>query len=74
MVSHLKKKTQEAEDIPQKKLTDADYANDLLLLANTPAQAEFLLHSLQQASGNISFYMNAKQTEYTCFKQKGVIS
>ena len=39
MVFHQKR--QEAEP-----MTDADYANDLVLLANTPAQAETLLHSL----------------------------
>ena len=28
-------------------ITDVDYANDISLLANTPAQAETLLHSLE---------------------------
>ena len=31
-------------------ITDVDYANDLLLLANTPAQVKSLLHSLEQAA------------------------
>ena len=30
-------------------MTNADYVHDLLLLANTSAQAESLLHSLEQA-------------------------
>ena len=30
-------------------MTDVDYADDLVFLANTPAQAKFLLHSLKQA-------------------------
>ena len=28
-------------------ITDADYADDIAILANTPAQEETLLHSLQ---------------------------
>ena len=31
-------------------MTDADYADDLALLENTPAQAESLQHSLVQAA------------------------
>ena len=31
-------------------VTDADYADDIVFLANTPAQAETLLHSLEQAA------------------------
>ena len=34
-------------------MTDANYANDLALLTNTPTQAEFLQHSLEQAVGGI---------------------
>ena len=32
---------------PAQTITDADYANDIALLANTPVQAEILLHSLE---------------------------
>ena len=31
----------------KKKITDADYADDIAILANTPAQAETQLHSLE---------------------------
>ena len=31
---------------PAKTITDADYADDIAILANTPNQAEILLHSL----------------------------
>ena len=31
---------------PAKTITDADYADDIAILANTPDQAETLLHSL----------------------------
>ena len=34
----------------------------LVLLANTPAQAKFLLHSLEQAAGGTDLYMNTKQS------------
>ena len=55
-------------------MTDADYANDLVLLANTPAQAESLLHSLEQAGGGIGLHMNANKAEFICFKQKRAIA
>ena len=38
---------------PHQTITDADYADDIELLANTPAQAESLLHSLEQTAGGI---------------------
>ena len=34
---------------------EADYADDLPLLANTPAHAESLLHSQEQAARGIAF-------------------
>ena len=40
-----------ADDILQK-LCHADYADDLALLKNKPAQAESLLHSLEQSAVN----------------------
>ena len=59
---------------PAKTITDADYADDWVLLADTPAQAESLLHNLEQAAGYHGLYMNANKTEYMCFKQKETIS
>ena len=53
---------------------DADYTNDIALLANTPAQAETLLHSLEQAAAGIGLHVNADKTEYMCFNQTGDIS
>ena len=68
-------KKQKADDILQKKKTDADSADDLVLLANTPAQAESHLHSLEQAATGLGLYVNTNKTEQTCFKQKkGTIS
>ena len=64
----------EAEGTPQKTITDADYANDIALLANTPNPAETLLHSLEQATAGIGLHVNAHKTEYMCYNQTGDIT
>ena len=55
-------------------ITDADYADDIAILANTPDQAETLLHSLERAAAGIGLYVNAHKTEYMCYNQTGDIS
>ena len=57
-----------------KTITDADYADDLALLANTPNQAETLLHSLERAAAGIGLHVNAHKTEYMCYIQTGNIT
>ena len=52
---------------PAQTIMDADYANDIALLANTLAQVKTLLHSLEQAPGCIGLYVNENKTEYMCF-------
>ena len=59
---------------PAKTITDADYADDIALLANSPNQAETLLHSLVRAAAGIGLHVNAHKTEFMCFNQKGDIS
>ena len=59
---------------PGTTITDADYADDIAILANTPDQAETLLHSLERAAANIGLYVNAHKTEYMCYNQTGDIS
>ena len=59
---------------PAKTLTDADYTDDVAILANTPNQAETLLHSLERAAAGIGLHVNAHKTEYMCFNQTGDIS
>ena len=59
---------------PAKTITDADYADDIALLANTPKQTEALLHSLEQAAAGIGLHVNAHETEYMCYNQTGNIS
>ena len=48
-----------------------DYADDIALQANTPAQAKSLLHSLERAAGGIGHHVNADKTEYRSFNQSG---
>ena len=59
---------------PTKTITDAAYADDIAILANTPDQAETLLHSLERAAAGIGLYVNAHKTEYMCYNQTGDIS
>ena len=57
-----------------KTITDADYADDIAILANTPNQAETLLHSLERVAAGIGLYVNAHKTEYMSYDQTGDIS
>ncbi len=52
---------------PIKTITDTDYADDIMILANTPNQAETLLHSLERAAAGISLHVNAHKTEYIIY-------
>ena len=61
-------------DYLAKTITDADYADDIALLANTPNQAETLLHRLERAAAGIVLHVNAHKTEYMCYNQTGDIS
>ena len=59
---------------PAKTITDANYTNDIAILANTPNQAKTLLHSLERAAAGIGLHFRAHKTEYMCFNQAGNIS
>ena len=59
---------------PTKTITDANYTDDIAILANTPNQAETLLHSLERAAAGIGLYVNAHETEYMCYNQTGDIT
>ena len=59
---------------PAQTIMDADYANDIALLANAPAQAKTLRHSLEWAAAGRGFHVNAHKTEYMCFNQRDNIS
>ena len=59
---------------PARTITDADYADDIALLANTPTQAQSQLLSLEQVAGGIDLHVNTDKTESMCFNQRGDIS
>ena len=58
----------------RQKLWHADYADDQTLPADTPAQAEYLLRSLEQAAGRIDLSVKANKTGFMCFKREAVLS
>ena len=70
----FKQKKKRSRRYPAKTITGADYADDIALLANTPNQAERLLHSLEWAAAGIGLHVNAHKTEYMCYNQTGDIS
>ena len=45
-------------------LSDAYEANELTLLANTPDQAESLLHSMEQAARDIILDVNSDKIQF----------
>ena len=57
---------------PAQTITDVDYADDIEILANTPTQAETLLHSQERAAAGIG--LHADKMEFICFNQRGDIS
>ena len=58
---------------PAKTITDADHADDIVILANALAQAETLLLSLKRAAVGIGLHVNTHKTEYMCYNQTGDI-
>ena len=56
---------------PAQTITDADYTDDVALLANTHFVAETQQHSLERAAADIGFHVNSDKTEYMCFNQRG---
>ena len=59
---------------PAQTIPDTDYADDIALLANTPAQAESLQRCPEQPSGSIGLDVNADKTEYMCLNERDDIS
>ena len=66
--------TKKRRRYPAKTITDADYTDDIAILANTPNQAEILLHSLEWAAAGIGLHVNAHKMEYMCYNQTGDIT
>ena len=59
---------------PATTITDAHYADDIVILTNTPNQTETLLYSLEQAAAYIGLHVNAHKMEYMSYNQTGDIS
>ena len=60
---------------PAKTITDANNADDIVILANAPTQVETLLQSLERVTASIAPpHVNAHKTECMCFNQRGDIS
>ena len=59
---------------PAKTITNADYADNIALLANTRNQAETLLHSLERAVAGIGLHVKAHKTQYMCLYEASDIS
>ena len=49
---------------PAQTIMYVDYADDIALLTNTPAQAKSLQHSLEWAAGSIDLHVNADKTDH----------
>ena len=60
---------QKSKCYPAMKITDADYADDLAVLADILKDATFLLHSIERTAKEIGLYLNADKTEFICFNQ-----
>ena len=58
---------------PAQTITHAEYANVIVLLANTPAQDETQLHSRERTAGGIGLHVNADKMENMCFNLSGDI-
>ena len=63
-----------ARRYPARTITDADYADDIAFLANTPAQAKSQLHNLELEADGIVLHVNKDKIEFTCFNQRVDIS
>ena len=59
---------------PAQIITNVEHADDIALLANTPAQAKSLLHCLERETASIGLYVNADKTKYMQSNQRDDIS
>ena len=59
---------------PAQTITDADYADNRAVMANTSDRAETQVHGLERAVAGIDLHVKVNKTEYVCFNQTGDIS
>ena len=65
----LKLAKERSRKYPAETITDADYTDDIEFLANTPAQAQSLLHSLKQVAAGIGLHVNADKNICALIKE-----
>ena len=56
---------------PAQIIMNTDYTNDIVLLANSPARAKSLLHSLEPTAAGIGLHVNTDIAKYMYFNQRG---
>ena len=57
---------------PSQSITDTVYFDDIALLANSPAKAESLQHSVERGADGMGLHVNADKTEFMCFNQRAI--
>ena len=62
-------KKQQSRRHTARKITDADYADDLAVLTDQLKDATTLLHSIEEVASEIGLYVNAEKTEFICINQ-----
>ena len=70
----LKLAKEESWNYRAQTIKDADYADNIVLLANTPAQVKSLLHSLERVTTDIGFKVNVHRRNTRALNQRGDIS
>ena len=61
---------QKSRRFPAVKITDADYADDLAVLADILKDATTLLHNIEKTAKETGLYLNADKTEFICLNQE----
>ena len=74
LISYINITKESRRRYPIQTIMDANYADDIALLANAPTQAETQLRSLERAAAGAGPHVNSHKIEYMCFNQRGDIS
>ena len=61
---------QKSRRFPAVKITDADYTDDLAVLADILKDATTLLHNIEKTAKETGLYLNADKTEFICLNQE----